>query len=161
MRHLTEANAPKCLVCDGPGRFLHVGLPAIRARSADAWTSLALALHALVAMTALAPGFSARPIANRLAGFAPQGIAVVGTPCQAEFNFAARLTVPVATPAPDELSAWKAAHPGGVVAGPVAKAGSPDVPSETFRFRGQDFGLWPVQQAIPALLPPVQSLPNR
>jgi hypothetical protein len=114
-----------------------------------------------VATTALAPGFSAQPIANRLAGFAPQGIAVAGMPCQAEFNFAARLTVPVATPAPDALSAWKAAHPGGAVAGPVAKAGSPDAPSETFRFRGQDFGLWPVQQAIPALLPPVQSLPNR
>ena len=112
-------------------------------------------------MTALAPGFSAQPIADRLASFAPKGIAVVGMPYQAVFNFAARLTAPVATPAPEALSAWKAAHPGGVVAGPVAKAGSPDAPSETFRFRGQDFGLWPVQQAIPALLPPVQSLPNR
>ena len=106
---------------------------------------LALALHALVAMTALAPGFSAQPIADRLAGYAPQGIAVVGMPYQAEFNFAARLTAPVATPAPDDLQAWKAAHRGGVVAGPVAKAGMPDAPSETFRFRGQDFGLWPVR----------------
>ena len=122
---------------------------------------VALALHALVAMTALAPGFSAQPIADRLASFAPKGIAVVGMPYQAEFNFAARLTAPVATPTPEALAAWKAAHPGGVVVGPVAKAGSPDAPSETFRFRGQDFGLWPVQQAIPALLPPVQSLPNR
>lgn len=106
---------------------------------------LALALHVLVAMTELAPGFSAQPIADRLAGFAPQGIAVVGMPYQAEFNFAARLTAPVATPAPEALQAWKAAHPGGVVAGPVAKAGIPDAPSETFRFRGQDFGLWPVR----------------
>jgi 4-amino-4-deoxy-L-arabinose transferase-like glycosyltransferase len=106
---------------------------------------LALALHLLVAMTALAPGFSARPIADRLAGYAPRGIAVVGMPYEAEFNFAARLTEPVATPAPEALPAWKAAHPGGVVAGPVAKAGLPDAPSETFRFRGQDFGLWPVR----------------
>jgi 4-amino-4-deoxy-L-arabinose transferase-like glycosyltransferase len=122
---------------------------------------LALALHLLVAMTALAPGFSARPIANRLAGYAPQGIAVVGMPYEAEFNFAARLTAPVATPAPDALSGWMAAHPGGVVAGPVASAAMPAAPSETFRFRGQDFGLWPVQQVVPALLPPEQSLPNR
>ena len=106
---------------------------------------LALALHALVAMTGLAAGFSAQPIADRLAGFASQGIAVVGMPYQAEFTFAARLTAPVATPAPEDLSAWKAAHPGGVVAGPVAKAGIADAPSETFRFRGQDFGLWPVR----------------
>ena len=105
---------------------------------------LALALHALVALTYLAPGFSAQPIADRLASFAPQGIAVVGMPYQAEFNFAARLTARVATPAPDALSGWKAAHPGGVVAGPVATAGIPDAPAETFRFRGQDFGLWPV-----------------
>ena len=114
-----------------------------------------------MATTVLAPGFSARPIADRLAGFAPQGIAVVGMPYQAEFNFAARLTAPVATPAAEALSGWKAAHPVGVIAGPIAKAGIPDAPSETFHFRGQDFGLWPVQQAIPALLPPVQSLPNR
>jgi len=106
---------------------------------------LVLALHALVATTALAPGFSTLPIAGRLAPFVAQGIAVVGMPYEAMFNFPARLTAPVATPAPDELSAWKAAHPGGVVAGPVATAGIPDAPSETFRFRGQDFGLWPVK----------------
>lgn len=104
---------------------------------------LALALHGLAGMTGLVPAHSAETVAARLVGHAEQGIAVVGMPYQAEFNFAARLTSPVDAPSLAQLSSWMAAHPGGIVAAPVGTPGMPGAPDSVVRYRGGDLGFWP------------------
>lgn len=109
---------------------------------AVAGVGLVLVLHALIAGTGLRQGYDGRAIAARLAAAAPGGLAVTGMPYNAEFNFAARLTGPVATPADDAaLRAWAEAHPEGLIFGPVAAL--PDSPAATERYNRRDYGFWP------------------
>ena len=69
--------------------------------------------------------------AGILAASAAEGLAVIDYSYNAEFNFIARMTTPVATPqTPADLAAWAKAHPNGLVVssrgnpGPMSSLGS-------------------------------------
>lgn len=110
-----------------------------------AGAGVAVLAHLLIATTTLRATHDAGTIAARLAPVAGRGLAVAGTAYNAEFNFAARLTGPVAAPAtPAELAAWAAAHPGGLVFGPVGRVPVSAAPEGTLRYNGLTWGFWPV-----------------
>lgn len=102
------------------------------------------ATNALIGFTGIGPNYSTDAIAAALAPYDDKGIAWPGGTYHAEFNFAARLTQAVALPANDaDLGLWIADHPDGVI---LAKRGAraPDWPPvATFRFRSDDYALWP------------------
>lgn len=101
------------------------------------------ATNLLIAVTALGPAFSTREIAAALAPYDRSGIAWIGASYHAEFNFAARLTRPVALPQGDaELHSWIARHPGGVILGRRGPADPAWPPIAEFRFRSADYALW-------------------
>ncbi len=109
---------------------------------AAAGAGLAVVLHGLIAATALYPTHDTHAIAARIAG-SDGRVALYGITYNAEFNFAARLTAPVAVPkTPEALAAWAAAHPDGIVFGPVAAVPVPSAPEATERFHGETFGFW-------------------
>lgn len=109
---------------------------------AVAGAGLVLVLHALIAVTGLSAGYDGRAIAARLAAAEAGGLAVIGMPYNAEFNFAARLTTPVATP-PDAaaLADWARTHPEGLIFGPVTALPVP--PDAREAFNRTEFGFWP------------------
>ncbi|WP_413872423.1 ArnT family glycosyltransferase [Albidovulum sp.] len=115
-----------------------------RAGHVLAGAGVAALAHLLIATTGLRAAHDAGAIAARLAPAADRGLAVSGITYNAEFNFAARLTRPVATPAtPAELAAWSAAHPGGLVFGPVDRVPLTAAPETTLRYHGLTWGFWP------------------
>ena len=62
----------------------------------------------------------------------------------AEVNFALRLTAPVATPKTAEaLADWARANPGGLVFGPVDRAGIAAPPREQIPYDDEIIGIWP------------------
>ncbi len=104
---------------------------------------LALTLHLLAALTVAGRSQDTAPIAQALAARQSDGTAFYGMPYNAEFNFAGRLTTPVAVPfEPQALLDWAATHPAGLVIGPVARTGITVPPEMTWRFRGMEFGGW-------------------
>lgn len=106
---------------------------------------LAAALHLLVATTGLYPAYDAAAVAARLEAAKAGGLAVAGMAYNAEFNFAARLDAPVATP--DDAAAilaWCADHPDGLLFGPVGQVPVEAAPADQLRYRGLDYGFWPV-----------------
>lgn len=119
-----------------------------RAGHVLAGVGVATLVHILIPATGLYAGHDARAIAARIAPAADRGLAVSGITYNAEFNFAARLTRPVATPAsPAELAAWSAAHPGGLVFGPVDRVPLTAAPETTLRYHGLTWGFWPAGMA--------------
>lgn len=119
-----------------------------RAGHVLAGVGLATLAHVLIPATVLYAGHDAGAVAARLAPAADRGLAVSGVTYNAEFNFAARLTRPVAVPAsPADLAAWSKAHPGGLVLGPVGRVPLTAAPAETWRYHGQAWGLWPAAVA--------------
>lgn len=105
---------------------------------------LALALHGLVALTSLQDEYDANRMAGVLAPHAAGGLAVWGMPYNAEWNFALRLTEPVATPAtPDALAAWARNTPEGTVIAPLKSPPTETAPATTTSYAGRAFGLWP------------------
>jgi hypothetical protein len=109
---------------------------------AVAGAGLVLALHALIAVTGLRAGYDGRAIAARLSAAEAGGLAVTGMRYNADFNFAARLTTPVATPADAAaLADWAKAHPDGLIFGPVRALPTP--PEATEYYNRTDFGFWP------------------
>ncbi|MCB2111000.1 ArnT family glycosyltransferase [Albidovulum sp.] len=108
---------------------------------AIAGAGFVVALSALVPFTDLGRGYDARAIAARLAEAAPGGLAVVGMPYNAEFNFAARLVEPVETPPVAKIADWAAAHPAGLVFGPVGALQA--TPAARARYNGITYGFWP------------------
>lgn len=105
---------------------------------------LAAALHLLVATTGLYPAYDAAAVAARLEAAKAGGLAVAGMAYNAEFNFAARLDAPVATP--DDAAAilaWCADHPDGLLFGPVGQVPVEAAPADQLRYRGIDYGFWP------------------
>lgn len=113
---------------------------------AAAGAGLALALHLVVALSPLHARYDAGPAAERIAAAAGKGVAIAAMPYNAEFNFAARLTTPVATPdGPAALKDWAAAHPGGLVLGPVDRMPVTAPPAETIEYAGRVLGLWPAE----------------
>lgn len=113
---------------------------------AVAGAGLTLALSLAVAATGAGAAYDPRPIAARLSRAAPDGIALVGMSYNAEFNYAARLTVPVDTPATDiALADWVRTHAGGTVFGPIDRVGRDDPPVATERYGTRTFGFWPAE----------------
>ena len=109
-----------------------------------AGAGVAALAHLLISTTGLRAGHDAGAVAARLAPAADRGLAVSGITYNAEFNFATRLRRPVATPAtPAELAAWSAAHPGGLVFGPVGRVPLTVAPETTLRYHGLVWGFWP------------------
>ncbi len=114
---------------------------------AVAGVGLVLVLHALIAGTGLQSGYDARPIAEKLATAEATGLAVTGMPYNAEFNFAARLTTPVATPGDaTQLDDWAKAHPEGLIFGPVGALKA--APQATERYNRKTYGFWPASAVI-------------
>ena len=112
----------------------------------------ALMLHLLVGLTGLGRTQDTGPIAQALAAHQADGMAVAGMPYNADFNFAGRLTSPVATPADAAgLLIWAKAHPDGLVVGPLDRAGLTAPPEQTWRFRGADYGGWAAAAVITSL----------
>lgn len=107
-----------------------------------------VATNLLIGLTDTAAIYSTHPVAGRIAPHQPDGLALIGAPYHAEFNFAARLTSPVATPAdPQELAAWIEAHPRGLVLARVGEAELPWPPQELLRFRSGRIAIWAVADA--------------
>ena len=107
-----------------------------------AGVGLVLAVHALIAGTGLRQGYDASAIAARLAAAEAGGIATTGKPYNAEFNFPARLTTPVAVlDGAQALSAWAADHPDGLIFGPVGAIAAE--PAATERYNRTLYGFWP------------------
>jgi 4-amino-4-deoxy-L-arabinose transferase-like glycosyltransferase len=103
----------------------------------------AIALHVLIATSGLYTTYDAGKIADRLAAAEANGIAVAGIPYNAEFNFRARLTTPVAAPADAAgLRSWAEAHPDGLLFGPVKRVPVSAPPMEEIRYNGADYGFW-------------------
>jgi 4-amino-4-deoxy-L-arabinose transferase-like glycosyltransferase len=109
-----------------------------------------VALHLAIAFGGIGTRFDTSPIAAGIAARIDDGIAVVGMPYNADFNFKARLTAPLATPDSDAaLADWTAAHPTGWIVGFVGHTGRPDAPAQTWSYRGRTFGIWPAVKAPP------------
>lgn len=107
-----------------------------------------LATNILIGVSDIATIYSTHPTAAAISRERPDGLAYVGATYHAEFNFAARLTQPVATPADnEELARWIADHPDGLVLGRRGTVEPSWTPQETISFRGRDLGLWRVADA--------------
>ncbi len=113
-----------------------------------------LSVNLLIATTPMARIYSTHPMAARLAPLRAGGLAYLGPRYHAEFNFAARLTVPVAELSnPEEAARWLAQHPQGTIFGRLDQTELPWPPTETLPFRNRDWGLW---RAPPSDLAPDQ-----
>lgn len=109
---------------------------------------LLLATNLLIGTTRTAQVYDAATIAARLSTHRAEGLAFTGAPYHAEFNFAARLTEPVAElPDPAALRSWAALHPQGLIAGRTDRFAPPWPPRETILFRNRDYGIWSVADA--------------
>ena len=103
----------------------------------------AIAIHVLIATSGLYAAYDAGQIADRMAAAEANGIAVAGMPYNAEFNFRARLTTPVATPADAaSLRSWAGAHPDGLLFAPLRRAPVSAPPMEELRYNGVTYGVW-------------------
>ncbi len=81
---------------------------------------LSLGLHGIVASTGLYAAYDGRGLARTLAAHEAAGLAVTNAEYNAEINFLARLTTPVAlTPDLPSLTLWAQAHPDGMIFGRV------------------------------------------
>lgn len=102
-----------------------------------------LSLNLLVGFTATRPLYDTHRIAAAIAPFQPAGIAFYGQSYHAEFNFAGRLNVPVATPATaGDLATWLAAHPAGVIVARLDRDHPAWPPHETIPFRNAPYAVW-------------------
>ena len=104
----------------------------------------ALWLHILIVTTGLYGAYGGDRIATILGDLKPASIAVTGMTYNAEFNFAARLTEPVATPANRaELAIWAKAHPAGLILGPIGRLKLNAPPETEARYNRIHYGFWP------------------
>ncbi|HRO14133.1 MAG TPA: hypothetical protein PLL33_03650, partial [Paracoccus sp. (in: a-proteobacteria)] len=126
---------------------LAVCIVALRVRGLAGGTILTLgtilSLNLLVGATATRALYDTHPLAAAIAPFEPRGIAFYGQSYHAEFNFAGRLTAPVATPGTaGDLAAWQAAHPDGVIVARLHKAHPPWPPAWIIPFRNAPYAIW-------------------
>lgn len=110
---------------------------------ATAGLGLVLGLSGLVATTSLGPAYDSAPLAARLKPYEAAGIAVLTDRYNAEFNFAAKITVKVDEPRDvAQAEAWLAAHPDGILAAECRAAPLAQAPSDKVYFNGTDWCLW-------------------
>ena len=109
-----------------------------------------LLLAHLLAGPALWRGFDTSGIAGELAARESRGIAVMMPEYHGEFGFTGRLTAPVAAlVSPEEVAVWAQAHPGGIVGTAADLSGLSLGQAEARLFRGREFRLYPVPDAVP------------
>jgi 4-amino-4-deoxy-L-arabinose transferase-like glycosyltransferase len=109
-----------------------------------AGAGVALGLHGIIATTGLYAAYDGQSLANSLAPHEAGGLAVINGEYNAEINFLARLTTPVAlTPDLPSLTTWAKAHPNGMIFGRIKENPLTAAPQQVFHFFAQDWGLWP------------------
>ncbi len=92
--------------------------------------------------------YDTEEIAKAVASRETDGIAFYGQTYHAEFNFAGRLTRPVANPrSAAALAEWRAAHPGGIIVARSDRAAPDWRPHETIVFRNAPYAIWHVADA--------------
>ncbi|RCW87092.1 ArnT family glycosyltransferase [Paracoccus lutimaris] len=107
-----------------------------------------LAVNLLIGMTGFAKVYSSHPIAEQIGPRQRGGLALLGTSYHAQFNFAARLTDPVALLADDKaVRTWIGAHPQGLLIGEIDQADMAWPPQRTILFRNRDWGIWSAAEA--------------
>lgn len=135
------AAAAACLLA------LAVCFVALRVRGLAGGTILTLgmllSLDLMIGATATRALYDTHPLAAAIVPFEPQGIAFYGQRYHAEFNFAGRLTAPVATPGTaQDLAAWQLVHPKGVIIARLDKAHPPWPAARAIPFRNAPYALW-------------------
>ncbi|WP_102106717.1 ArnT family glycosyltransferase [Oceaniglobus roseus] len=106
---------------------------------------LVASLNLLVGLTKTHTYYDARQVAALLDPYRDAGIAFTGQTYHAEFNFAARLTQPVAVLESDAArAAWEADHPGGVIISRPDRVDLGWPPAEVVTFRNSPYGIWRV-----------------
>ncbi|PIV76305.1 MAG: glycosyltransferase [Rhodobacteraceae bacterium CG17_big_fil_post_rev_8_21_14_2_50_65_11] len=106
-----------------------------------------LIVNLVIGTTQVRPTYDTTPIASRIAPFQEAGIAYPGD-YHAEFNFAGRLTQPVANPdSAQDMAEWQSAHPAGLVVARMDRGPERWPPHETILFRGRPYGLWHMSEA--------------
>ena len=114
-----------------------------------AGVGLTLGLHGVIATTGLYAAYDGREMASLVAASEARGVATTNTGYNAEFNFAARLTTPVATPANAAAwGTWANDHPDGMIFGVLENIPFTAEPTETLTYMGKDWGIWPSSAAI-------------
>ncbi len=107
-----------------------------------------LSLNLLVGLTDTRAIYDTHRIAGLIAPFQDRGIAFAGRTYNAEFNFAGRLTLPVALPADAvALTAWQAGHPDGVIVGRPDEVALSWAPHDEILFRNATYAIWHVADA--------------
>lgn len=102
-----------------------------------------LATNVLIGTTHIAQVYSTHPIAARIAPLQGDGLAFLGSRYHAEFNFAARLTAPVAELSdPKAVTEWLDRHPQGLIFGRIDQSDLPWPPQDSVLFRNREWGLW-------------------
>lgn len=108
---------------------------------------LMLVANLIIGTTQLRTIYNADPIASIIAPAENDGIAFLGG-YDAQFNFAGRLTRPVAELKRAEApSKWMAAHPTGLLVGELNRGPEGWPPQETIWFNGRPYGIWAVLEA--------------
>lgn len=116
-----------------------------------AGTGVTVAVHLALLFSGRFASYDGAPLARALQTPAERPIAVTGMTYNAELNFRARMTRPVATPAtPAELAAWAVANPQGVIFGPVNAGALARRPTAVFAYDGREIGVWPADAALTA-----------
>jgi 4-amino-4-deoxy-L-arabinose transferase-like glycosyltransferase len=145
--HAAEILSSLVLVAAGVA-FLGLAVAFWRAKSLAAQAGAGLAVVAVVQGAVLFSGvlaaYDGTAIAARLAQAEPGGLAIAGMTYNAEFNFAARLTTPIATPgSASDLRLWAVAHPDGLVFGPQDRIPVTTPPEWSAVYNGYTLGFWP------------------
>lgn len=128
--------------------FAGLALAALRlplpAGHAIAGIGTALVATLVLGFSDLGHRMDPRLLGQQLKAAEAGGLAIWKDNYQAEFNFAGRLTAPLAV-LDDEaaLAAWAAAHPQGTVLGDVRRPPGTVAPASTMAFGNQTWGLWP------------------
>ncbi|MCK8463140.1 glycosyltransferase family 39 protein [Aliiroseovarius sp. S1339] len=107
-----------------------------------------LSLNILIGLSAIHDVFDTNKIATIVAPYQDNSIAYVGRQYNAEFNFAGRLTVPVAEIIdPEALPAWQAERPDGMIIGRPDEVGPMWQPYREILFRNVPHAVWRVADA--------------
>ena len=108
-----------------------------------AGVGLTVGMHGVIATTGLYAAFDGRQMATLLAQEAGFGLATTQEPYHAEFNFAAGLATPVATPKDAAAwAAWAKDHPKGLIFGLIKDNPMTVAPTQTLLYMGKEWGIW-------------------
>jgi len=109
---------------------------------------LVLLANVLIAATDSRKTYDTHEIGAIMAAHQADGVAINQSFYHAEFNFAGRLTQPVALlPDRKAVTDWARVHPKGVIVGQPRRSTIPWEPRETVIFRNKTYGIWYAEDA--------------